>query len=166
MEALFREMIAYAMQDLYEIVLYLYRVKRTTHQLREDGLAPKSQTAMARSLFEHAVELPDPGNKNFYIQVKRLHTILTTKDPTETSPVNNETRRRLAFFSNSLFMKMPGAPRVEKMIAFSVLTPFNDEDVLYSKETLEAKNKDGISILYYLQTVYDDEWKNFVQRMR
>ncbi|KAK8988034.1 hypothetical protein V6N11_065633 [Hibiscus sabdariffa] len=158
--------IVYAVQDLYEMVHYLYRVKRTSHQLREDGLAPKSQTAMARSLFENAVELPDPGNKNFHIQVKRLHTILTTKDPMETSPVNNEARRRLAFFSNSLFMKMPRAPRVEKMIAFSVLTPFNDEDVLYSKETLEAKNKDGVSILYYLQTVYDDEWKNFVQRMR
>ncbi|KAL4273829.1 hypothetical protein GQ457_13G025180 [Hibiscus cannabinus] len=157
--------IASAMQDLYETaVRYLFRVKRTYHQLREDGLAPKSQTAMAESLFENVVQFPDPGNKNFYMQVKRLHTILTTSDPMQTCPVNNEARRRLAFFSNSLFMKMPQAPEVEKMIAFSVLTPFNDEDVLYSKETLKSDDH-GVSILYYLQILYVDEWRNFIERM-
>ncbi|XP_039002061.1 callose synthase 12-like [Hibiscus syriacus] len=155
------------MQALYEIVVrHLFKAKRTTYQLREDGLAPKSQTAMAGTLFENTVELLDHGNKNFYMQVKRLHTILTTRDPMQTIPGNNEAKRRLAFFSNSLFMKMPRAPPVEKMIAFSVLTPFNDEDVLYSKEALQTKNEDGISILYYLQTIYDDEWKKFIQRMR
>ncbi|XP_039002059.1 callose synthase 12-like isoform X1 [Hibiscus syriacus] len=159
--------IGYAMQELYEIVVHsLFKAKRTTYQLREDGLARKSQTAMAGTLFENTVELLDPGNKNFYMQVKRLHTILTTRDPMQTIPGNNEARRRLAFFSNSLFMKMPRAPPVEKMTAFSVLTPFNDEDVLYSKEALQAKNEDGISILYYLQTIYDDEWKIFIQRMQ
>ncbi|KAK8623711.1 hypothetical protein V6N13_065074 [Hibiscus sabdariffa] len=158
--------IAYAVQVLYEIVVHpLFKEKRTTYQLMEDGLAPTSQTAMAGSLFENAVELLDHGNKNFCMQVKRLHTILITRDSMQGIPGNNEARRRLAFFSNSLFMKMPRAPQVEKMIAFSVLTPFNDEDVLYSKEALQTKNEDGISILYYLQTIYDDEWKNFIQRM-
>ncbi|KAE8712440.1 Callose synthase 12 [Hibiscus syriacus] len=65
--------IAYGMQELYEYVHYLYRVKRTA-------------SPMAESLFENAVDLPDPGNKNFYMQVKRLHTILTSKDPMQTSP--------------------------------------------------------------------------------
>ncbi|GMJ01889.1 enhancer of edr1 3, glucan synthase-like 5, GLUCAN SYNTHASE-LIKE 5, POWDERY MILDEW RESISTANT 4 [Hibiscus trionum] len=154
------------MQALYEIVVRrLFRVKRTIRQLLELGLA-KNPTATGGYLFENVVDFPDHGNNNFYTQVKRLHSILTTKDSMQTIPANNEARRRLAFFSNSLFMKMPPAPQVEKMIAFSVLTPFNDEDVLYSKEALETKNEDGISILYYLQTIYDDEWKNFIQRMR
>ncbi|KAL4312186.1 hypothetical protein GQ457_01G032480 [Hibiscus cannabinus] len=159
--------IAYAVQVLYEIVVHsLFKEKRTTYQLMEDGLAPTSQTAMAGSLFESAVELLDHGNKNFYMQVKRLQTILTTRDSMQGIPGNNEARRRLAFFSNSLFMKMPRAPQVEKMIAFSVLTPFNDENVLYSKAELQTNNEDGISILYYLQTIYYDEWENFIQRMR
>ncbi|PPD72664.1 hypothetical protein GOBAR_DD30437 [Gossypium barbadense] len=159
--------IANAMQSLYEIVVpYLFKEKRTVDQLREDGLAPKSRTTMAGLLFENAVESQDPSNKDFYMQVKRLHTILTTRDSIRSIHVNNEARRRLAFFSNSLFMKMPRAPRVEEMIAFSVLTPFNDEAVLYSKKTLKTKNEDGISILYYLQTIYDYEWKNFIERMR
>ncbi|KAA3485451.1 callose synthase 11-like [Gossypium australe] len=120
---------------------------------------------MAGLLFKNAVEFPDLSEEHFYMQIKRLHTILTTRDSMHTVPVNNEARRRLAFFSNSLFMKMPRPPRVEKMIAFSVLAPFNNEHVLYSEEQLKTKNEDGISILYYLQTIYDDEWKNFIERM-
>lgn len=33
-------------------------------------------------------------------------------------PTNLEARRRIAFFSNSLFMDMPRAPRVRKMLSF------------------------------------------------
>ncbi|KAK8365239.1 hypothetical protein V6Z12_A02G039500 [Gossypium hirsutum] len=158
--------IATAMQSLYAVVVsYLFKAKMTMDQLRKDGLAPKSRTAMAELLFKNAIEFPDPSEEHFYMQIKRLHTIITTRDSMHTVPLNNEARRRLAFFSNSLFMKMPRAPRVEKMIAFSVLTPFNNEHVLYSKEQLKTKNEDGISILYYLQTIYDDEWKNFIERM-
>ncbi|XVF63100.1 hypothetical protein PTKIN_Ptkin09bG0061700 [Pterospermum kingtungense] len=154
------------MQALYGIFVHDFlKEKRTTSQLREDGLAPQNQTAMVGLLFENAVELPGPSDPNFYRRIKRLHTILTTRDSMLNIPVNIEARRRLAFFSNSLFMKMPHAPQVEKMMAFSVLTPFCDEDVLYSKEALRTKNEDGISILFYLQTIYDDEWKNFIERM-
>ncbi|MBA0666587.1 hypothetical protein Goklo_002984 [Gossypium klotzschianum] len=63
-------------------------------------------------------------------------------------------------------MNIPHAPQVEKMMAFSVLTLYYNEEVLYSKEQLRTKNEDGISILYYLQTIYDDDWKNFMERMR
>ncbi|KAI9091221.1 hypothetical protein K1719_028285 [Acacia pycnantha] len=52
------------------------------------------------------------------------------------------------------------------MMAFSVLTPYYSEDVLLSKEQLRIENEDGISILYYLQTIFDDEWKNFMERMQ
>nr|KJB77266.1 hypothetical protein B456_012G128700 [Gossypium raimondii] len=44
--------------------------------------------------------------------------------------------------------------------------PYYNEEVLYSKEQLWTENEDGISILYYLWTIYDDDWKNFMERMR
>ncbi|XP_024363886.1 callose synthase 9 isoform X2 [Physcomitrium patens] len=101
----------------------------------------------------------------FKDQVKRLHYILTIKESALNVPVNLEARRRLQFFSNSLFMSMPQPPPVRKMFSFSALTPYYNEDVMYSKAQLEDKNVDGITILYYLQTIVPDEWKNFLERM-
>ncbi|KAH7533338.1 hypothetical protein FEM48_Zijuj04G0120300 [Ziziphus jujuba var. spinosa] len=153
------------LQALYEIVVRdFFKDKRSTEQLREDGLAPPA--SMAGLLFEDAVKLPDPDNETFYRQVRRLHTILTSRDSMQNIPFNLEARRRIAFFSNSLFMNIPHAPQVEKMMAFSVLTPYYSEEVLYNKEQLRTENEDGISTLYYLQTIYVDEWKNFMERMR
>ncbi|EEF44433.1 callose synthase 12 [Ricinus communis] len=155
------------LQALYEIAVRdFFKEKRTTEQLREDGLAPRDPAAMAGLLFQNAVELPDASNETFYRQVRRLHTILISRDSMHNIPKNLEARRRIAFFSNSLFMNMPHAPQVEKMMAFSVLTPYYNEEVLYSREQLRTENEDGISILYYLQTIYDDEWKNFIERIR
>ncbi|KAG4165045.1 hypothetical protein ERO13_A13G055700v2 [Gossypium hirsutum] len=137
------------LQALYEIVVRDFiRDKRTVEQLREDGLAPLDPAVMAGLLFGNAVKLPDPSNEKFYRQARRLLTILTSRDSVQNIPANIEARRRIAFFSNSLFMKMPHAPQVEKMMAFSVLTPYYNEEVLYNKEQL------------------DDEWKNFMERMR
>ncbi|KAB2047615.1 hypothetical protein ES319_A13G059400v1 [Gossypium barbadense] len=137
------------LQALYEIVVRDFiRDKRTVEQLREDGLAPLDPAVMAGLLFGNAVKLPDPSNEKFYRQARRLLTILTSRDSVQNIPANIEARRRIAFFSNSLFMKMPHAPQVEKMMAFSVLTPYYNEEVLYNKEQL------------------DDEWKKFMERMR
>ncbi|XP_021601964.1 callose synthase 12 [Manihot esculenta] len=155
------------LQALYEIAVQDFlKEKRSTEQLREDGLAPRDPAAMSGLLFQNAVELPDASHETFYRQVRRLHTILTSRDSMQNTPKNPEARRRIAFFSNSLFMKMPHAPQVEKMMAFSVLTPYYNEEVLYSREQLRTENEDGISIIYYLQTIYADEWKNFIERMR
>ncbi|MED6173996.1 Callose synthase 12 [Stylosanthes scabra] len=153
------------LQALYEIAVRdFFREERKTEQLREDGLAQRNPGSGL--LFENAIQLPDTNNENFYRQVRRLHTILTSRDSMQNIPKNLEARRRIAFFSNSLFMNMPHAPQVEKMLAFSVLTPYYSEEVLYSKEQLRTENEDGVSILYYLQTIYDDEWRNFMERMR
>lgn len=155
------------LQALYEIaVREFFREKRSTEELMEDGLAPRDPAAMAGLLFGNAVQLPDASNETFYRQARRLHMILTSRDSMNTIPENLEARRRIAFFSNSLFMNMPHAPQVEKMMAFSVLTPYYNEEVLYSREQLRTENEDGVSTLYYLQTIYADEWKNFMQRMR
>lgn len=153
------------LQALYEIATRdFFKEQRNPEQLKEDGLA--QQNPASGLLFENAIQLPDTNNENFYRQVRRLYTILTSNDSMQNIPVNLEARRRIAFFSNSLFMNMPHAPQVEKMMAFSVLTPYYSEDVLLSKEQLRNENEDGVSILYYLQTIYDDEWKNFMERMR
>ncbi|MCO5596467.1 hypothetical protein L7F22_050530 [Adiantum nelumboides] len=81
-------------------------------------------------------------------------------------PKNLEAQRRIAFFGNSLFMNMPHAPPVERMLGFSVLTPYFEETVLYSKASLQKKTKDGLSVLSYLEHVFPDEWKNFKERMQ
>ncbi|KAA0062056.1 hypothetical protein IC582_026113 [Cucumis melo] len=154
------------LQALYEIATRdFFKEKRTGDQLIIDGLALRNSTSTTGLLFENAIQFPDVSNESFYRQVRRLHTILTSRDSMHNIPINLEARRRLAFFSNSLFMNIPHAPQVEKMMAFSVLTPYYSEEVLYSKEQLRTENEDGISILYYLQTIYVDEWKNFLERM-
>jgi callose synthase len=122
-------------------------------QLRNEGLAQSRPTSL---LFVDAVVLPEEENTTFYKQVRRMHTILTTRDSMINVPKNLEARRRIAFFSNSLFMNIPRATQVEKMMSFSVLTPYYNE-VSYSKDQLYKENEDGISILYYLQQIYPDE---------
>lgn len=52
------------------------------------------------------------------LQIKRLYLLLTVKESAVDVPTNLEARRRIAFFTNSLFMDMPRAPRVRKMLSF------------------------------------------------
>eukprot|EP01018_Ginkgo_biloba_P024102 Gb_37962 [translate_table: standard] len=152
------------LQNLYDIVIRDFLIeKQSTEQLREDGLI--SQRTGNKLLFEDAVELPDVEDAAFYRQLRRLHTILTSRDSMHNVPKNLEARRRISFFSNSLFMNMPHAPQVEKMWAFSVLTPYYDEDVMYNKEQLRTENEDGVSIIFYLKKIFPDEWSNFEERM-
>ncbi|KVH95817.1 1,3-beta-glucan synthase subunit FKS1-like, domain-1 [Cynara cardunculus var. scolymus] len=99
-------------------------------------------------------------------KVVRLRLLLTVKESAINVPTNLEARRRITFFANSLYMRMPNAPVVRNMLSFSVLTPYYKEDVLYSEEELHLENEDGISILFYLQKIYPDEWKNFEQRTK
>lgn len=51
-------------------------------------------------------------------QLKRLHILLTVKESAIDVPTNLEARRRINFFSNSLFMDMPRAPRIRQMLSF------------------------------------------------
>ncbi|CAK9176440.1 unnamed protein product [Ilex paraguariensis] len=98
-------------------------------------------------------------------KVVRLHLLITVKESAINVPMNLEARRRITFFANSLFMNMPSAPKVRNMLSFSVLTPYYKEEVLYSEEELNKENEDGITILFYLQKIYPEEWKNFEDRI-
>ncbi|AQK67353.1 Callose synthase 3 [Zea mays] len=60
---------------------------------------------------------------------------------------------------------MAQEPLLEPMLLYTILTPYYKEDVLFSLQNLEERNEDGVSILFYLQKIYPDEWKNFLERV-
>lgn len=154
------------LQALYELAVRDFpKVKKPIEDLQREGLA-LPHTTDNEFLFENAIQFPDDDDMLLYKQLRRLKTILTSRDSMHNVPKNLESRKRIAFFSNSLFMNIPRAPQVEKMMAFSVLTPYYDEEVIYGKESLRSQNEDGISTLFYLQKIYEDEWMNFMERMK
>ncbi|KAK1356314.1 hypothetical protein POM88_049570 [Heracleum sosnowskyi] len=46
------------------------------------------------------------------------------------------------------------------------LTPYYTEEVLFSLHDLEVPNEDGVSILFYMQKIFPDEWNNFRERLK
>nr|VDC85136.1 unnamed protein product [Brassica rapa] len=114
-----------------------------------------------------AIRFPiEPVTEAWKEKIKRLYLLLTTKESAMDVPSNLEARRRISFFSNSLFMDMPAAPKVRNMLSFSVLTPYYTEEVLFSMHDLDTPNEDGVSILFYLQKIFPDEWNNFLERVK
>ncbi|KAL7099191.1 hypothetical protein ACP275_09G067200 [Erythranthe tilingii] len=151
---------AKAVYDFYDVV---------THELLSSDLREQLDTwqilLRARNegrLFSRIEWPKDPDIKE---QVKRLHLLLTVKDNAVNIPKNLEARRRLQFFTNSLFMDMPSAKPVCEMMPFCVFTPYYSETVLYSNSELRLENEDGISTLFYLQKIFPDEWENFRERI-
>ncbi|KAJ6737354.1 GLUCAN SYNTHASE-LIKE PROTEIN [Salix viminalis] len=112
-----------------------------------------------------AIKFPPVVTAQWEEQIRRIHLLLTVNESSSDVPTNLEARRRISFFTNSLFMDMPRPPRVRKMLSFSVLTPYYSEETVYSKSDLEMENEDGVSIIYYLQKIYPDEWNNFMERI-
>lgn len=151
---------AKAVYDLYEVV---------THDLLSSDLREQLDTwnilAKARNEGRLFSRIQWPSDPEIKEQVKRLHLLLTVKDSAANIPKNLEARRRLEFFTNSLFMEMPTAKPVAEMIPFCVFTPYYSETVLYSSSDLRVENEDGISILFYLQKIFPDEWDNFLERI-
>lgn len=127
--------------------------------------AEKDKNQLFASTSPLAVKHSLPDSLAWKEQIKRLHLLLTVKEAAMDVPANLEARRRIAFFTNSLFMGMPRAPPVCDMLSFSVLTPYYTEDTVYSKELIDKENEDGVSILFYLQKIYPDEWDNFLERL-
>ncbi|XP_071706332.1 callose synthase 7-like [Rutidosis leptorrhynchoides] len=158
----YRSQIINVLQDLMEIItqdimVNGHEILERAHSLRQDN--DKNER------FEQ-INIQLTQKKSWKEKVVRLHLLLTVKESAINVPMNLEARRRVTFFTNSLYMKMPNAPKVHNMISFSVLTPYYKEDVLYSEDELHMENEDGISILFYLQKIYPDEWKNFEERIK
>ncbi|CBJ30457.1 1,3-beta-glucan synthase, family GT48 [Ectocarpus siliculosus] len=83
-----------------------------------------------------------------------------------------EARRRITFFVNSLFVEQPKKRKVLEMPSLTTLTPYYNEDVVLSMESLREETQDGVTVLEYLRqatitiSIYPDEFDNFVERMR
>ncbi|XP_010257473.1 PREDICTED: callose synthase 9 [Nelumbo nucifera] len=149
-----------ALQDLYDVI---------RHDVISVNMGENRSTwnmiLRARTEGRLFSKLKWPKDDELRAQVKRLHSLLTIKESAANVPKNLEARRRLEFFTNSLFMQMPTAKPVREMLSFSVFTPYYSEIVLYSMPELLKKNEDGISILFYLQKIFPDEWQNFLARI-
>ncbi|KAL6555852.1 Callose synthase 5 [Orobanche hederae] len=155
-----KDRVVLLLQDMLEVVTRDMLVN-DIRELAELGQGSKDY---GKQLFANIV-FPPPNTAQWEEQIRRLYLLLTVKESAIDVPTNLEARRRIAFFTNSLFMYMPHAPRVRKMLSFSVMTPYYSEETVYSKTDLEMENEDGVSILYYLQKIYPDEWNNFMERL-
>ncbi|KAI5335429.1 hypothetical protein L3X38_025562 [Prunus dulcis] len=154
------------LQDMLEVVTRDMMV----NEIRELVEVGHSSKDSGRQLFagtdaKPAIVFPPPVTAQWEEQIRRLYLLLTVKESAIDVPTNLEARRRIAFFTNSLFMDMPRAPRVRKMLSFSIMTPYYSEETVYSKTDLEMENEDGVSIIYYLQKIFPDEWNNFMERL-
>ncbi|XP_042483728.1 callose synthase 7-like [Macadamia integrifolia] len=156
-----RTQIINVLQDIMEIITEDVMVNG--HKIMEKAHGGKKDNDAKEQKFGK-INFRLMQNSSWMEKVVRLHLLLTVKESAINVPMNLEARRRITFFANSLLMKMPIAPKVRKMLSFSVLTPYYREDVLYSDDELNKENEDGISILFYLQKIYPDEWSNFLER--
>ncbi|KAK6922818.1 1,3-beta-glucan synthase subunit FKS1-like, domain-1 [Dillenia turbinata] len=154
-----RDAVVFLLQDMLEVVTRDMMVKEI-RELAELGHGSKDSVPR-RQLFAGT----DPKPAILFPPIHRLYLLLTVKESAMEVPTNLEARRRIAFFTNSLFMDMPRAPRVRKMLSFSVMTPYYSEETVYSKNDLEMENEDGVSIIFYLQKIFPDEWNNFMERL-
>ncbi|KAM3282637.1 callose synthase 5 [Capsicum chacoense] len=161
-----RNTIVIALQDMLEIVTRDMMVNENGElvELGHNGRDSGKQL-FANTDSRTAIAFPPPITAQWEEQIRRLYLLLTVKESAVEVPTNLEARRRISFFTNSLFMEMPCAPRVRKMLSFSVMTPYYSEETVYSKGDLEMENEDGVSIIYYLQKIYPDEWNNFMERI-
>ncbi|MCO5610096.1 hypothetical protein L7F22_064331 [Adiantum nelumboides] len=148
-----------AMLDLYDVLTHDFMFPDSRQFIDSGALVHRRSEGR---LFSN---LRWPSSDEDRNQIRRLNKLLTIKDSPASVPKNLEARRRLLFFANSLFMDMPKAKPVQEMRSFSVFTPYYEEDVIYTSEQLQKKNKDGISTLFYLQKIFKDEWGNFLERI-
>jgi callose synthase len=95
--------------------------------------------------------------------VNKVHGLLSLRQG-HVEPNSQEALRRMHFFINSLFMDMPATTTMRYCKEYTCMTPFYSEDVLLTKDDLMSKNSDGITTLLYLQTLYRQDWSNFVER--
>lgn len=151
---------AKAVFDLYDVITHDFLAPSLSEFFDTWSILAKARRG--GTLFSRILWPTDPELKE---QIKRLHLLLTVKDSAANIPKNLEARRRLEFFTNSLFMKMPPAKPVSEMMPFCVFTPYYSETVLYGLSELRVENEDGISILFYLQKIFPDEWENFLERI-
>ncbi|CAN6237754.1 unnamed protein product [Urochloa humidicola] len=163
---IFQDMLEVVTRDIFEDQLSILESSHGASYRMNEG---KTTWDQEYQLFQPSGAIKFPlkftATDAWLEKIKRLELLLTVKESAMDIPSNLEARRRLTFFTNSLFMDMPDAPKVRNMLSFSALTPYYNEHVLFSIKELEEENEDGVSTLFYLQKIYPDEWKNFQERV-
>ncbi|GAV78689.1 Glucan_synthase domain-containing protein/FKS1_dom1 domain-containing protein [Cephalotus follicularis] len=170
-----RDKVVKVLQDIFELVTsdimtngYRILESLNSNQAIEEDIRFFSRRIdpqlFESSAMKNPVHFPLPDSGHLNEQIKRLLLLLTVKDKAMDIPANLEARRRISFFATSLFMNMPRAPKVRNMLSFSVMTPHFKEDINFSMEELQL-SKEHVSIIFYMQKIYPDEWKNFLERM-
>ncbi|GMP68140.1 hypothetical protein CsSME_00027860 [Camellia sinensis var. sinensis] len=144
-----RDQVVILFQDMLEVVTR--DIMMEDHITGHEGMVPLEYQVFASA---GAINFPVQETEAWKEKIKRLDLLLTVKESAMDVPSNLEARRRISFFSNSLFMDMPSAPKVRNMLSFSVLMPYYSEEVLFSLRELEVQNEDGVSILFYLQKIF------------
>ncbi|GAB4850790.1 hypothetical protein Ancab_030090 [Ancistrocladus abbreviatus] len=162
--ALYEALVVNTIQDIIEIIIQDvmvdgHDVLKRSYPYHSDDFDKKKEERFEK------INITPLDNESWMEKVVRLYVLFSEKESAINVPMNLDARRRITFFANSLFMTMPPAPEVRNMLSFSILTPYFKEDVLYSAEELKEENEDGISILFYLQKIYPDEWTNFLERI-
>ncbi|KAL2322518.1 hypothetical protein Fmac_026897 [Flemingia macrophylla] len=155
-----KSQIVNVLQDVVEIIV---------HDIMVDGhlfLSTHQQYHVKRREMFVKIDTSLSRKRSVTGKITRLLLLLTVNKSAANVPKNLEAQRRIIFFTNSLFMNMPKAPKVRDMLSFSVLTPYFKEDIVYTDEELNKENEDGISILSYLTMIYPDEWVNFNERLK
>lgn len=162
-----RDQVVLFFQDMLEVVTNDIMEDSSVLESLHGGSMDAGVASFELFASEGAINFPvEPESEAWKEKIKRLYLLLTVKESAMDVPSNLDARRRLSFFSNSLFMDMPPAPKVRNMLSFSVLTPYYTEEVLFSRKDLETQNEDGVSILFYLQKIFPDEWDNFLERVK
>nr|CAB3469623.1 unnamed protein product [Digitaria exilis] len=109
------------LQDMLEVITRDMMVNEIK-ELAEFGHGNKERRQLfAGSGTKPAIVFPPPISSQWEEQIKRLHLLLTVKESAMDVPTNLEARRRIAFFTNSLFMDMPRAPRMNGIISWKEL---------------------------------------------
>ncbi|CAL5325886.1 unnamed protein product [Camellia sinensis] len=151
-----RDIVVLLLQDMSEVVTRDMMVT----EIREVVELGHSSKDSGRQLFANtdakpAIVFPPAVTAQWDEQIRRLYMLLTVKESAIDVPINLEARRRIAFFTNSLFMDMPRAPRVRKMLSFSEATKKAQEEASEHVGCLE----EDLGKLRYKFFV-DGEWRH------
>ena len=142
------------MSESAQRVVELYRTLRGLVRIEE------LQGAAARRRLRDT--LCTPGVE---MAVGAMLASLTTTNPGG-APRNEEARRQLIFFCNSLHNRdLRRPPPVTAMRSLTSFTPYYAEDVTYALEELHGELNDNVDLLHLLQSIFPDEYANLTERM-
>eukprot|EP01052_Picozoa_sp_SAG31_P057105 SAG31_NODE_16714_length_698_cov_2.345576_1_plen_232_part_11 len=157
----------------------------TVHKIREilKNLLEKLLEALnGMDLVKSILEQSDGFFLDDDLAEQQLHNLATTEDDKvhraanflldllqtpdfEATPKCEEARRRMYTFASSVRMPMPNAPLAEESKSLTTLTPFYNEDVLYTKEEMTQRKGKQMDMITYLQKMHQQEWKNLLERL-